>query len=206
MIKTKQELKSAIKIEKSIYNPIFLGKIISHERTILFKYVKNLRILEYHKNNNNRLRYIIRQIIWYKKSSYLKIRIPVNTCGIGLSIAHIGDINVNADARVGNNCRLHTGVIIGASHNGVPKIGDNCYIGSGAKIYNNIEIGDNCIIAPNAVVTKSFESNCILGGIPATIIKKKQYSYFNNKKYFYKYTSLFNVVFNCVKELMVMKR
>lgn len=55
-----------------------------------------------------------------------------------------------------------------------PVIGDNCYIGPGAKIYGKIVIGDNCAIGANAVVNKDFkDGNCTIAGVPAKITSYK---------------------------------
>ncbi|MDX9752076.1 MAG: serine acetyltransferase [Flavobacteriales bacterium] len=97
--------------------------------------------------------------------------IPPNTFGPGLSIAHRGTIVVHADARIGANCRLHVGVVIGTRPgpvDRVPRIGDNCYIGPGAKIFGDIEIGANTAVGANAVVGRSFpEGDCTIAGVPA---------------------------------------
>ncbi|WP_448105301.1 DapH/DapD/GlmU-related protein [Pedobacter panaciterrae] len=50
-------------------------------------------------------------------------------------------------------------------------IGNNVWIGEGVIILPNVEIGDNCVIGANSVVTKSFQKNSVIGGIPAKIIK-----------------------------------
>ena len=39
---------------------------------------------------------------------------------------------------------------------GVPILGNNIYIGPGAKIFGKIQIVDGCKIGANAVVNKSF--------------------------------------------------
>ena len=52
-----------------------------------------------------------------------------------------------------------------------PVIGDNVVISAGCKIIGKVNIGDNVIIAPNAVVVKDVPENCVVGGIPAQIIK-----------------------------------
>ena len=44
---------------------------------------------------------------------------------------------------------------------GSPKIYDNCLIGTGAKIIENITIGDNCLIEANAVVSNSLPVNTV---------------------------------------------
>jgi serine O-acetyltransferase len=57
-------------------------------------------------------------------------------------------------------------------NNGVPKIGNNVYIGCGAKLIGGITVGDNVIIGANAVVVKDVPSNCTVVGNPAQIISK----------------------------------
>ena len=50
-------------------------------------------------------------------------------------------------------------------------IGRNCFIGAHAIILPGIRIGDNCIVATGSVVTKNVESNSIVGGNPARVIR-----------------------------------
>jgi len=52
------------------------------------------------------------------------------------------------------------------------EIGSNCWIGNGAAILAGVTLGNNVIVGANAVVTKSFPDNVIIGGVPATIIKE----------------------------------
>lgn len=103
-------------------------------------------------------------------------QIPPNTCGAGLTIWHWGAIVVNEKVRIGENCTLYPGVLIGHKVPSEPAaiIGDNCFIASGAKIIGAVMIGDNVTIAQNAVVTHDVPSNVVVGGIPATIIKHKE--------------------------------
>jgi len=60
----------------------------------------------------------------------------------------------------------------GVTRKGI-KIGSNCWIGSKVSILDGVEIGDGCIIAAGAVVNKSFPANCVLGGVPAKMIKSR---------------------------------
>lgn len=52
------------------------------------------------------------------------------------------------------------------------KVGKNVWIGEGASIMPGVTLGDNVIVGANAVVTHSFESNVVIAGCPAKIIKQ----------------------------------
>lgn len=126
----------------------------------------------YLKQRSILLRIFFLVLKWFFKrlSIRLGFSIPLNVFGHGLAIIHYGTIVVNQRAKVGNNCRIHVCTNIGESGgvSGAPFIGDNVYIGPGAKIYGNISIADNIAIAANAAVSKSFlNQNKVIGGIPA---------------------------------------
>ena len=109
--------------------------------------------------------------IRYKKLSILYgFSIPINSFGPGLRILHRGTILINGYAKIGKNCRINVDTVVGAklgTKDQAPTIGDNCFIGPGAKIFGKINIGDNVAIGANAVVTKDVPSNCTVVGIPA---------------------------------------
>jgi acetyltransferase-like isoleucine patch superfamily enzyme len=48
-------------------------------------------------------------------------------------------------------------------------IGKNTYIGAGTNILMGIELGENCFVAAGSVVTKSFDSNSFIAGVPAVL-------------------------------------
>ena len=129
----------------------------------IWSFQKSLRKLEYYLNCKHgllsRVYTVLLRLRVRKKGRKLGFSIPPNAFGPGLSIAHAGTIVVNANARIGRNCRIHVCVNIGADirdGNKAPNIGDDCYIGPGAKIYGDIVLGDNIGIGANAVVNKSF--------------------------------------------------
>jgi serine O-acetyltransferase len=100
----------------------------------------------------------------------LGFSIPPNVFGPGLCIVHWGTIVVHDKARVGARCRLHPCTLIGGKSSGVPLVGDDVYIGNGAKIIGGVEVGSNTRIGSNAVVTRSFKGNCTLVGVPARLM------------------------------------
>lgn len=54
------------------------------------------------------------------------------------------------------------------------EIGNHVWIGQYCKILKNTCIGDNSIVGMGSIVTSCFqESNCIVAGVPAKIVKRK---------------------------------
>lgn len=95
--------------------------------------------------------------------------------GQGLQLIHFGPIICNDKAKIGKNVILSPNITIGHKVPGgaAPIIGDDVFIGSGARIIGGCQIGNNVTIAPNAVVTKDVEDNVVIGGIPAKVIRRK---------------------------------
>lgn len=116
---------------------------------------------------------MIAHVRYNRRSILLGFTIPLNAFGPGLSIAHYGSIVVNGNAKIGRNCRIHSDVNIGETGGGAPTIGDNVYIGPGAKIFGPITVGDHVAVGANAVVNTDVPSNVSVGGIPATVISEK---------------------------------
>lgn len=52
------------------------------------------------------------------------------------------------------------------------RIGKNCVIGVDSIIMPGVIIGDHVVVGAGAIVTKNIESNCIVVGNPARVIKK----------------------------------
>lgn len=137
-----------------------------------------LRRLEYAKNCRksllDELRYQRLRIAFRALSLKLGFSIGPNVFGPGLSIQHYGTIVIHSNARIGANCRIHACTNIGASGGSdkAPVLGNNVYVGPGAKIYGDITIANNIAIAANAAVSSSFaEENIMIGGVPAKRIK-----------------------------------
>ena len=109
------------------------------------------------------------ELLNHRLALKLGFTVPKNVFGPGLCLVHRGTVVVSPLAKVGANCRIHPSTSIG-DYNGTPTLGDNVYIGPGAKLYGNITIGNNVAIGANAVVNSSFPDNCTVGGIPARVL------------------------------------
>ena len=183
IIKTEQQLKEVIKLEKE------LDKKISHrqhskEQTFL----KSLRILEYCHNANFGL---LSKILWggaryyralfvYKFLSFLRnVSIPCNVFDKGLIIEHLQNIVISSEAKIGAYCFLLHNTTIGVScdandHGKCPCIGDYVALFEGCGVFGPINIENNTSIAAGAIVTKSFtENNITIGGVPACKISDR---------------------------------
>lgn len=53
------------------------------------------------------------------------------------------------------------------------QIGNNVWIGYGAKILAGVKIGECSIVGAGAVVTKNVEPYSVVGGVPAKLIKRR---------------------------------
>lgn len=139
-----------------------------------------LRFYELLINKKSIWRFLFK-IYFNRLSIRLGFSIPPNVFNYGLCIVHYGNIVINPNAKIGKNCRVHVGVNIGGkagfykpdiAKTLCPTIGDNCYIGPGAKIFGPVTIANNCSIGANAVVTKScIVESSVLVGIPAKRMK-----------------------------------
>ncbi len=147
----------------------------------IWKFQRALRHFEYWLEQPSRLLASIPRFFWryrhYRLGLLLGYEIPPFVAGPGLSLAHRGPVIVNPHARIGRNCRIHSGVNIGTAagtQDQAPLIGDNCYLGPGAKLFGRIRIADGTAIAAQAVVHRSQdEPDVTLGGVPARVISRK---------------------------------
>lgn len=109
----------------------------------------------------------------------------------------ISGIFISDGAYIGKDAIIFQGVTIGSNtlsdskKNGSPVIGDNVYIGAGAKIIGNVKVGNNVRIGANAIVVEDVPDNSVVVlDKPRVIYKKKMDNRFirkiGNDKYYYK--------------------
>jgi serine O-acetyltransferase len=124
-------------------------------------------------------------------------------CGswIGLNASFAGEpsfphgpfgIFISQGAKIGKNCVLFQQVTIGSNTlndskgRGAPSIGDNCYIGAGAKIIGNVRIGHNVRVGANCVVVKDIPDNasvvCQQSRVIANAYRENEFLQWNEER------------------------
>jgi serine O-acetyltransferase len=91
--------------------------------------------------------------------------------GPGFVLIHSNGVVINSAVQGGRNIFIEHQVTIGAEKQQAPILGDNVFIGAGAKILGSVCIGSNVKIGANAVVTKDVPAGATVVGIPARVIK-----------------------------------
>lgn len=182
MIQSKSDLKFYLQQDKRYYpKPTLLASILQHPKYLIYKYIEYTRKAEYISNVIVPKHRIMGKILltyyhykMHKLSWKLGFQFVENTFGPGLNIYNYRPIIVNPHAKIGSNCTIYPGVVVGGKvENGYPTIGNNVFIGASAKVLGGVRIGNNVYIAPNACVVKDVPDNHVVGGVPAKTIKIK---------------------------------
>ena len=179
MIKNKEDLRLYLeKDRESLAMKRKRPRIFGDE---VWKFQIYLRKHEYYFNTRNEG--IVHQIMYYyykfmhhQMGIKLGFDIPINVFGKGLRINHYGYIVVNPRTKIGDFCDIHQGVHIGRNLNNddVPTIGDNAWLGPGAKIFGKIKLGNNIMVGAGSVVNRSIEmDNVTIAGVPAKVVKQQ---------------------------------
>lgn len=134
----------------------------------------NISHFLYKRNHFSLARYISEKA---KRKTGIEIH-PGATIGDNLFIDHGCGVVIGETAIIGNNVTMFHGVTLGGS--GLPSnekkrhptIGNNVFIGCGAKLLGNISVGNNVKIGANSIVLKDVPSNVTVVGAPARIVKK----------------------------------
>lgn len=162
-INSKEDLKYFITKDKErnigkISRVQFLARyLLGTDDMLAYRYLKGLRMLEY-AENCLRKRSIIGKLMWIiRKYQHqvncrkYNIMISPNMVGYGLKMPHVigGGIIINC-TKMGNNCGVNVGVVVGKKNEQKPIIGDNVLLLAGCKvigcaIYFGLHIGAEAI-------------------------------------------------------------
>jgi serine O-acetyltransferase len=93
--------------------------------------------------------------------------------GPGLVLIHSTGIVINGAVRGGCNIHIEHQVTIGAERRQVPVIGDEVFVGAGAKIFGAVRIGPHARVGANAVVVGDVPAHTTVVGIPASVVRRR---------------------------------
>lgn len=180
MIKSKEDLREYLEADKKMLG--YTKRRPSLFKDEIWKFEIVLRKREYYENlaTNSilkKIRLIYYRYLHHRMSIKLGFQVPPNVCDKGLRINHFGLLVISPLAKIGKNFDVHAGVNIGVNIDPTkaPIIGDNVFVGPGAKIFGDIKIGNDVAIAANSVINKSFDNdNVTIGGIPGKIINENK--------------------------------
>jgi serine O-acetyltransferase len=95
--------------------------------------------------------------------------------GPGFFIMHRNGLFIGP-VSIGDNCVLHHNVTMGdrvaSGDHGVPRLGDNVWVGPGSMLFGDITIGNNVTISAGTVLSKSVPDGSLVAGNPGRIIQR----------------------------------
>ena len=117
---------------------------------------------------------ILRALVPQQRDLSFNFSMPL---GKACKLEHAHTTHLNAQS-IGDNFTCFHLVTVGDScygqndKHGTPIIGNNVTLFCNTTVLGNIKIGNNVIVAAGAVVVNDVPDNCIVGGVPAEIIKR----------------------------------
>jgi serine O-acetyltransferase len=88
--------------------------------------------------------------------------------GHRLHIVHPGLIVIHPNAVLGDRVGIMHGVTLGENMQGqVPRVGNDVFLGAGAKIIGNVTLGDRAQVAANSLVIADVPPGMLAMGVPA---------------------------------------
>jgi len=91
--------------------------------------------------------------------------------GPGFVLIHSDGVVINGSTRGGKDVFLEHQVTIGAERRESPVLGDDVFVGAGAKIIGAVRIGSGARVGANAVVIHDVPERATVVGIPARVVR-----------------------------------
>jgi serine O-acetyltransferase len=110
-----------------------------------------------------------------------KVNSSVNNCiigrgadfGPGFVLIHATGVVINGEVRGGARVFLEHQVTMGAERGDSPELGDDIFVGAGAKVVGSVHIGSGAKVGANAVVVHDVDPDTTVVGIPAKPVRSK---------------------------------
>ena len=93
--------------------------------------------------------------------------------GPGFVLIHPVGVVINSSVVGGANVWIESSVVIGDNRGRSPLLGNDIFVGSGAKIIGGVKIGNGVRIGANAVVLHDLANGVTAVGIPAKVLGQK---------------------------------
>jgi serine O-acetyltransferase len=90
--------------------------------------------------------------------------------GPGFVLIHSSGVVINGQVRGGANVKLEHQVTIGAERRQSPVLGDDVFVGAGAKIIGPVTVGTGSKVGANAVVVRDVPPHSTVVGVPARVV------------------------------------
>ncbi len=119
---------------------------------------------------------LIHPTVWIGDRDFVEIGKGCIVCAGNMITTNIkieDFVILNLECTVGHDTiiKKYAAFMPSVNISGEVTVGEGVYVGTGAKIINQLEIGDYTIVGAGAVVSKTLPSHCTAVGIPAKPIK-----------------------------------
>lgn len=163
---------------------VLMGEMSEEARRVTFR-------LNSSYNSPDEVRGLLSELFGYAVPETLRVFPPFYS-DFGKNI-HVGEnVFINAcchfqdhgGVTIGDGCQIGHNVVFATLNHGLQPeergitypapivLGKNVWVGSNSTILQGVTIGDNAVIAAGAVVTRDVEAGTIVGGVPASFIKR----------------------------------
>ncbi len=108
-----------------------------------------------------------------------KVNVLVGQCIIGRGaefdkefvLVHSQGVVINSGVRGGARIAIEHQVTIGAEKRQAPILGNDIFVGAGAKVLGSLKIGNDVKVGANAVVTCDVPDGATVVGVPARVVR-----------------------------------
>jgi serine O-acetyltransferase len=94
--------------------------------------------------------------------------------GPGFVLIHATGVVINGCVKGGRRVFLEHQVTVGAERGQSPTLGDDIFVGAGAKIVGEISVGSGARVGANAVVVRDVAPETTVVGIPAKPVRRRE--------------------------------